>query len=110
MSPNNTGVTPPPSAAGSAARWHHAKSLSYLEAAKAARLSLSEAYAARDQDRAKIADLHQVIGFALKVSEIHALLAIAPAPVLQVHVDDRTCTGCVGLDHDHTCDLQEAGA
>lgn len=75
---------------------HAAESLRYLEAAKAARLSLSEAYEAQDQDRARIGDLHQTIGFALKVSEIHALLANVPdtevrAEFLDDHLaDDAT--------------------
>lgn len=58
---------------------HVTKSLSHLEAAKAARLALSEAYASPRQDRAEIAELHQTIGFGLKVAEVHALLANAVA-------------------------------
>lgn len=57
-----------------------AKSRSHLEAAKVARLALEDAYASSRQDRALIAELHQQIGFALKLAEIHALLALAPEP------------------------------
>jgi hypothetical protein len=58
---------------------HVRASLSHLEAAKVARLALEDAYARRPQDKAEIADLHQSVGFGLKVAEIHALLALAPA-------------------------------
>lgn len=59
---------------------HRTTALRHLEAAKAARLALDDAYSASRQDRAEIADLHQRIGFGLKVAEIHALLALAPLP------------------------------
>lgn len=74
---------------------HVRASLSHLEAAKASRLALDEAYAASRQDRAEIAELHQRIGFGLKVAEIHALLALSaedrPAPDFTTdHLPDLT--------------------
>jgi len=56
---------------------HYAESLRHLEASKAARLALLDAYDSDQQDRARIAELHQHIGFGLKIAEVQALLAVA---------------------------------
>ena len=69
---------------------HAAQALRHVEAAKAARLALTDEYAKRDQDRARIGDLHQTIGFALKVAEIHALLANVPETTVHAEfLDDH---------------------
>lgn len=58
---------------------HQTEANRYLESAKASRLALTEAYKEPQHDRAMIADLHHAIGFAMKVAEVHALLAISTA-------------------------------
>lgn len=92
---------------------HVSETLNYLDAAKAYRYALQDAYSDRPQDRARIADLHQAIGYGLKVAEIHALLAIAvsrpdePIPFTLAadhEIETDACTGCVGLDHVHECE------
>ena len=77
---------------------HRALAIRHLEAAKAARLSLSEEYAKADQDRARIGDLHQTIGFALKVAEIHALLANVPETETRVAHRDEYLADQADLD------------
>ena len=91
---NHTGVT---------SVQHADKALRHLEAAQAARHTLTEAYSADWQDRAAIADLHQQIGFGLKVAHIHAILATVPSDR-----SSRPSTGAsfttdslVGKVHDH---------
>lgn len=71
MSPNDTGEIHPP-------EFHVRRAESHVEAAKAARMSLLDAYASSRPSREEIAALHQEIGFGLKLAEIHALLALAP--------------------------------
>lgn len=94
MSPNDTPVT--------TAAEHAAEAAHYLDAAKAYRFALQDAYSERPQDRARIGDLHQAIGFGLKVAHVHAVLAQALTSAARVvEIDDRTCLACVG---GHTCE------
>ena len=104
MSPNDKAVT-------TSARYV-SEAASHLEAVKVFRQALTDAYAERSQDRARIGDLHQAIGFGLKVAEVNALLAIAtadqdaPIPFTLVSTPEivtDSCSGCIGLDHEHEC-------
>lgn len=55
---------------------HYLRSIEHLEELADLRQELREAYAAPRQDRSRIADLHQSIGCAIKLADVHANLAV----------------------------------
>lgn len=55
------------------------QAIQHVEAVHVYRDHLRDLYASGGQDRGLVADLHQQIGTALKLADIHATLAVADA-------------------------------